>query len=299
MNNKQICRFGNIIILTILLFAVVGCSSMSANNNSSGTVVSNVPVKTERNLQNQNGNTVSTSKPVEGKLKEKTENKNDADKAISKKPASTTNETQVAKNGLGYRNGDTYLTKYQDVAAVNQIILVEQSETGASVATLFLLDKNEKGEWQEQLQCKALLGKNGIDKVREGDVRTPTGDFGFLMAFGAKDDPGSLVPYTKLTNTMYLCGDKEYYNQFIDVSRLDHRCSGNSEHLLSYVPQYNYALFIDYNKERIFGKGSAIFLHCFGSYPFTLGCVSVAEENMVKILRTVDANARICIYPGK
>ena len=286
-------------MLTILLFAVVGCSSMSANNKSSGTVVSNVPVKTERNLQNQNGNTVSTSKPVEGKLKEKTENKNDADKAISKKPASTTNETQVAKNGLGYRNGDTYLTKYQDVAAVNQIILVEQSETGASVATLFLLDKNEKGEWQEQLQCKALLGKNGIDKVREGDVRTPTGDFGFLMAFGAKDDPGSLVPYTKLTNTMYLCGDKEYYNQFIDVSRLDHRCSGNSEHLLSYVPQYNYALFIDYNKERIFGKGSAIFLHCFGSYPFTLGCVSVAEENMVKILRTVDANARICIYPGK
>lgn len=296
MDNKPVYRLGNIILLTILLFAVVGCSSMSANNKSSGTVVSNVPVKTERALQNKSGNTVSLSKPAEDKLKEKTENKNDADKAIAKKPESTTSETQVAKNGFGYRNGDIYLTKYQDVAAVNQIILVEQSEAEASAAILFLLAKNEKGEWQEQLQCKALLGKNGIDKVREGDARTPTGDFGFLMAFGAKDDPGSLVPYTKLTNTMYLCGDKEYYNQFIDVSKLDHRCSGNSEHLLSYVPQYNYALFIDYNKERIFGKGSAIFLHCFGSYPFTLGCVSVAEENMIKILRTVDANARICIY---
>ena len=299
MNNKQIWRFGNIIILTVLLFAVVGCSSMSANNKSSGTVVSNVPVKTERTLQNKSGNTVSLSKPAEDKLKEKTENKNDADKAIAKKPESTTSETQVAKNGFGYRNGDIYLTKYQDVAAVNQIILVEQSEAEASAAILFLLAKNEKGEWQEQLQCKALLGKNGIDKVREGDKRTPSGDFGFLMAFGAKEDPGSLVPYTKLTNTMYLCGDKEYYNQFIDVSKLDHRCGNNSEHLLSYIPQYNYALFIDYNKERIFGKGSAIFLHCFGSYPFTLGCVSVAEENMVKILRTVDANARICIYQGK
>lgn len=296
MNNKQVCRFGNIILLTILLFAVVGCSSMSANNKNSGTVVSNVPVKTEKTLQNKNGNTVSPSKPAEDKLKEKTENKSDADKAIAKKPESTTSEIQVDQNGFGYRNGDIYLTKYQDAAAVNQIILVEQSEAEASAATLFLLAKNDKGEWQEQLQCKALLGKNGIDKVREGDARTPTGDFGFLMAFGAKDNPGSLVPYTKLNNTMYLCGDKEYYNQFIDVSKLDHRCSGNSEHLLSYVPQYNYALFIDYNKERIFGKGSAIFLHCFGSYPFTLGCVSVAEENMVKILRTVDANARICIY---
>ena len=299
MNNKQVCRFGNIILLTILLFAVVGCSSMSANSKSSGTVVSNVPVRTERTLQNKSGNTVSPSKPAKDKLKEKTENKSDADKAIAKKPESTTSETQVAKNGFGYRIGDTYLTKYQDVAAVNQIILVEQSEAEASAATLFLLAKNDKGEWQEQLQCKALLGKNGIDKVREGDARTPTGDFGFLMAFGAKDNPGSLVPYTKLTNTMYLCGDKEYYNQFIDVSKLKHRCGGNSEHLIRYIPQYNYALFIDYNKERIFGKGSAIFLHCFGSHPFTLGCVSVAEENMAKILRTVDTNARICIYPGK
>ena len=296
MNFQSFCKLFNIFLLTVILVSEAGCSSMSAKNANSGTVVSNVPVKTESTLQNQNRNTALPSKPAEDKLKEKTENKNDADKAIAKKPESTTNETQIAKNGFGYRNGDIYLTKYQDVAAVNQIILIEQSGTEVSVATLFLLAKNEKGEWQEQLQCKAFLGKNGIDKVREGDARTPTGDFGFLMAFGAKDDPGSLVPYTKLTNTMYLCGDKEYYNQFIDVSRLEHRCGGNSEHLIRYVPQYNYALFIDYNKERILGKGSAIFLHCFGSYPFTLGCISVAEENMAKILRTVDTNARICIY---
>lgn len=139
---------------------------------------------------------------------------------------------------------------------------------------------------------------NGIDKTREGDARTPTGDYGFLMAFGAKENPGSLIPYTKLTDTMYLCGDKEYYNQFIDCSKMNHSCSNNSEHLIRYIPQYNYGVFIDYNKEGVYGKGSAIFLHCFGSYPYTMGCVSVAEENMVKILRTIDSNSRICIYPG-
>ena len=296
MRNKQFSKLGKFFLLTVLLFAIVGCSSMSANNTKPNSVVSNVPIKTERSLQVKDANDTLPAKPENEKLKKQQDNKNDTEKVIVKKPEEKKNETQVAKNGFGYRNGDTYLTKYQDVATVNQIILVEQSEAEASAATLFLLAKNEKGEWKEQLQCKALLGKNGIDKVREGDARTPTGDFGFLMAFGAKEDPGSLMPFTKLTDTMYLCGDKEYYNQFIDVSKLDHRCSGNSEHLLSYVPQYNYALFIDYNKERIFGKGSAIFLHCFGSYPFTMGCVSVAEENMVKILRTVDANARICIY---
>ena len=162
-----------------------------------------------------------------------------------------------------------------------------------------MLTKNPEESWELALQCQAYLGKNGIDKTREGDRRTPTGDYGFLMAFGAKENPGSIIPYTKLTNTMYLCGDKEYYNQFIDVSKINHTCSGNSEHLLSYIPQYNYALFLDYNKEHTYGKGSAIFLHCFGNYPFTLGCISIAEENMVKVLRTVDANARICIYSAK
>jgi len=267
MNYKSFFKRFNIFLLTLILLAEVGCSNMSAKNANSGTVVSNVPVKTERGLQN-----------------EKTESEE------------KTHETKAALKDFGYKNGNKYLTQYQNDSKVKQMILVEQSVAEVSTGTLFLLVKNEKGEWQEQLQCKALLGKNGIDKVREGDKRTPSGDFGFLMAFGAKVDPGSLVPYTKLTNTMYLCGDKEYYNQLIDVSKLEHRCGGNSEHMLSYVPQYNYGLFIDYNKERIFGKGSAIFLHCFGSYPFTLGCISVAEDNMVKILKTVDPNARICIY---
>ena len=178
-------------------------------------------------------------------------------------------------NSYGYQNGDVFLKKYQKNNAVKQILLVKQA------------------------RCNAYLGKNGIDKTQEGDRRTPTGDYGMCMAFGAKEDPGSLVPYTKLTDTMYLCGDKEYYNQFIDVSKINHICSNNSEHLIRYIPQYNYALIFDYNKENVYGKGSAIFLHCYGSYPYTLGCISVAEENMIKILKTVDKNARICIYPGK
>lgn len=299
MNFQSFCKLFNVFLLTVILMAEVGCSSMSAKNANSGTVVSSVSVKTEQSLQNEKAKNTLSAKLEEDKTKEQTENKNGKENVNAKKPEEKTNETKVVLRDFGYKNGNQYLTQYQNDSEVKQMILVEQSVAEASAGSLFLLAKNEKGEWQEQLQCKALLGKNGIDKVREGDKRTPSGDFGFLMAFGAKEDPGSLVPYTKLTNTMYLCGDKEYYNQFIDVSKLNHRCGNNSEHLISYIPQYNYALFIDYNKERIFGKGSAIFLHCFGSYPFTLGCISVAEENMVKILRMVDANARICIYPGE
>lgn len=253
-------------LFTAIVLMVIGCSSLSAKSKQNKPWVGNVPIKAETYKEN-------------------------SDKTID--------VNQIPNTEYGYRNGDKYLSNYQTNSLVKQVILIEQNEDENSVGRLFLLTKNEDNVWQEYLQCKAYLGKKGINKIREGDVRTPTGDYGFLMAFGAKDDPGSLIPYTKLTDTMYLCGDKEYYNQFIDISKLNHRCSGNSEHLLSYVPQYNYALFIDYNKEHIYGKGSAIFLHCFGNYPFTMGCVSVAEENMIKILRTVDANARICIYSAK
>ncbi len=221
-----------------------------------------------------------------------------APKKTTMQTPDTLNNTTI-KNSYGYNKGDEFLQKYQTSPAVQQIILVEQTETKKSLGKLFLLSKDAKGDWVKQLECMAYLGVNGLGKMQEGDKRTPSGDYGFLMAFGAKDNPGSLIPYTKLTDTMYLCGDKEYYNQFIDTSKIQHKCSKNSEHLIRYIPQYNYALILDYNKENVYGKGSAIFLHCFGSYPYTLGCISIAEENMIKILRTVSSTARICIYAGR
>lgn len=273
MLHNHYIRFFKITLLTAVLLLEFGCSSMNAKTTQEKPVVGNVPVKMEQRLNKDITNNFSV-KPQ----------KNEITKSVV---------------DYGYRQGDSYLTQYQNDDLVKQIILVEQSAAEVNSGKLFLLTKNENSEWQENLQCKAYLGKNGIDKVREGDAKTPTGDFGVLMAFGAKDDPGSLVPYTKLSDTMYLCGDKEYYNQFIDVSKINHTCSNNSEHLIRYIPQYNYALFIDYNKEHVYGKGSAIFLHCVGSYPYTLGCVSVTEENMVKILKAVDKNVRICIYATK
>lgn len=207
------------------------------------------------------------------------------------------NESNVVYINYGYKNGDIYLRKYQNIPSVTQLLLVEQSRNESSVGKLIVMTKRANNAWGELMKCKAYLGKNGLGKKQEGDARTPSGDYGFLMAFGAKKNPGSLIPYTKLTDSMYLCGDKEYYNQFIDVKKVSHVCSNASEQLIRYIPQYNYALFIDYNKEHVYGKGSAIFLHCFGNYPYTMGCISISEENMIKILKTITPTARICIYP--
>ena len=295
--NNSVVQISKILLLTVLLLLETSCNSMSAKTTQNKTVVSNVPVKIERNLQTDNKNNLPYKSDVETNVKKPDSKVNNDESKPVLSIVSKNKDVKAIKKEYGYRNGDKYLAEYQNNSLVQQIILVEQAETANSIGKLFLLTKNQNGDWQEILQCKAYLGKNGIDKMREGDARTPTGDYGMLMAFGAKDDPGSLIPYTKLTDTMYLCGDKEYYNQFIDVSKLNHRCSGNSEHLIRYIPTYNYALIFDYNKENVYGKGSAIFLHCFGNYSYTLGCVSVAEENMIKILRTTDINSRICIFP--
>ena len=184
--------------------------------------------------------------------------------------------------------------KYLKSEKVNQLILVQY--TGGSNAEVKLLVKYRKGStlfWKETLACNGYVGKNGIDKTREGDMRTPTGDWGILSAFGIKNDPGTKLPYRHLTDDVYCCGDKVAYNRMISINEVPHKCTG--EHMVKYAPAYNYGFFLDYNKECEFGKGSAIFFHCCGSSKSTAGCISVDEPNMVKILQSISINARIIV----
>lgn len=63
------------------------------------------------------------------------------------------------------------------------------------------------------------------------------------------------------------------------------------------TPYYNYALNLDYNKERTPGEGSAIFLHCFkaSGYQGSSGCICLPESRMKELLGLVDTNTRIVI----
>lgn len=143
------------------------------------------------------------------------------------------------------------------------------------------------------LECNAYIGKNGLGKKTEGDGKTPKGTFHILTAFGIKPDPGTALPYVKIGEETYCCADPEFYNLLIDIREHPHQCTG--EHMSDYVPEYNYGFFIDYNKECIFGLGSAIFFHCKGGKTYTGGCVAIDETSMVSILKTIDADTVIVI----
>ena len=185
--------------------------------------------------------------------------------------------------------------KYLNDDSVKQIITV-QATTGSN-AVVKLFEKTVEGDrniWTETLCCDAFIGKEGLGKTKEGDNKTPIGDFGIITAFGIKDDPGTSLPYIKADENTYCCGDSNFYNQMIDISEHPHDCA-DGEHIIDYTPEYNYGIFVDYNKEGTPGLGSAIFFHCAGANTYTGGCIAVSEENMLKILKTVDSGARIII----
>ena len=61
------------------------------------------------------------------------------------------------------------------------------------------------GKYVKVFDCPALVGKNGPGKQSEGDTKTPLGTWEIGEAYGIKDDPGSKLPYTKVTDDMYWC----------------------------------------------------------------------------------------------
>ena len=172
--------------------------------------------------------------------------------------------------------------------------LLEVRYTGGTRANIVLRQKQNKA-WKTVLSCQGYVGAAGIGDAYEGSTRTPEGDFGITRAFGINGNPGSRLPYVKVTNAMYWCSDSSYYNQLIDIYDHPHWCTG--EHLIDYSPDYDYGLFFDYNTNPVvYGKGSAFFVHCKGRHDYTAGCISMSESNMVKVIRTVSSGARLIIH---
>lgn len=131
------------------------------------------------------------------------------------------------------------------------------------------------------------IGKNGVEKTGEGDAKTPSGTMHITGAFGVKENPGTKINYLTVTPSIYACDeDCEFYNQIIDTAAVHHNCKG--EDMYHIVPQYNYGLMTDFNKECKYPNGSNIFIHCKGPKTYTGGCIAFDEDKMIEILRNCD-----------
>ncbi|MGI6221579.1 MAG: L,D-transpeptidase family protein [Coriobacteriales bacterium] len=189
-----------------------------------------------------------------------------------------------------------------DAAADSQrVFVVAAFDKDATDAWVSLHEKGDDGTWHMVMTTPGFIGKNGLDKTKEGDAKTPTGVFHFNRAFGIADDPGCAIPYVKVDDNTYWSADPRegfHYNELVnlaDLPGLDVE-SGDSEHIVDYPYHYQYCLNISYNEEGTPGLGSAIFLHCLGpAKPFTGGCVAIPEDQMRFVMQRVDENTAVVI----
>lgn len=207
------------------------------------------------------------------------------------------NSIRIA-NAQGSPFWDNLLDKYRDDARVRQVIFVQYLGGSDAQVLLYAKGKAPKSDWTLLRSCDGYVGKNGINKEREGDLKTPAGEYDIFSAVGIEANPGTKADYILLDEHIY-CADGPYYNRLLDDRDvpLDEIMKYNGDPMNDGSPQFDYGLFIAYNKERKPGKGSQIYLHCFGTNPYTMGCVAVSREDMKYILQNVDNNVKICIFP--
>ena len=176
---------------------------------------------------------------------------------------------------------------------------VKTATDGDFHATLTIY-KAENGRYSPVFECPAVVGKNGPGKQSEGDTKTPLGTWTIGEAYGINDDPGAIVPYTKVTDDMYWCAtgsNGKKYNTLIYRSDDPTADYSEDEHLIDYPVVYNYLLDLGYNRAGAPYAGNAIFLHCWrGPDSPTGGCVAISEEDMITVLRTVTPGTAVTIY---
>jgi len=173
------------------------------------------------------------------------------------------------------------------VGNAQQVVIVTSASWTTDVATLQTFEKTGT-TWRAVFPAMAAhIGRAGFsaDK-REGDLKTPTGRYSFGTMFGQRANPGVKFPYRQADSQSVWVDDvhSPYYNTWQENAAL------SGEHLASagYATAYAYAVDIAYNTSPVVpGKGSAIFLHV-STGGGTAGCVSIAQSNLLTVLRWLD-----------
>ena len=211
----------------------------------------------------------------------------------------------LSVNTGDYQGIDTaspdWVAKLDAAKSSDQILTVAAYDEKATDAWIALHEKKADGKWHMVMTTPGFIGKNGLGKDKEGDTKTPIGEYKFNRAFGIADDPGCAIPYVKVDQDTYWSGDQRpgfHYNELVslkDLPDLDIK-SGDSEHIIDYPYHYQYCLNISYNEAGTPGKGSAIFLHCLGpAKPFTGGCVAIPEDHMKYVMKHVNDKTAVVI----
>lgn len=196
----------------------------------------------------------------------------------------------VSSRYLSSKKPQNYANRLKTIDKNNQLILVTSSGRKSSKADIRTYERNKKGKWVLVMKVKGHIGKYGFTtKKTEGNSETPVGKYSIGTAFGQIGNPGTKLPFRKITNDDVWVDDptSKLYNSWQSRKKTKHlwKSAENMNHKL-----YKYGFVINYNTKRIPNKGSAIFFHIGDSY--TLGCTATSETNVIRILKWLDPDKK-------
>ena len=148
----------------------------------------------------------------------------------------------------------------------------------------------------DEFKFKCAIGKNGLKKNKiEGDKSTPKGIFSLGKLYYRSDrvpKPETNLTTKKITKNLGWCdiSNNKYYNQ--EVSSLK---NVNKEKFFRKDNKYDYLIIINYNKNKIKNKGSAIFIHLTRDYKATNGCIAVNENDFLILAKLITKKTHIKI----
>ncbi|WP_299529847.1 L,D-transpeptidase family protein [uncultured Streptomyces sp.] len=168
------------------------------------------------------------------------------------------------------------------------VVTGEDADSNRSTAVLYARD-SPAADWRPVTGLwPAHNGMQGWTGFHEaGDLRSPTGVYALTDAGGLLPDPGTLLPYDQHE---YFATDGEgFFGESLEGS-------------------FDYVVAINYNRTpgmspldrtRPLGaeRGGGIWIHVDHGGP-TQGCVSVEEEHMEELLRTLDPAKQPVIVMG-
>jgi L,D-peptidoglycan transpeptidase YkuD (ErfK/YbiS/YcfS/YnhG family) len=188
----------------------------------------------------------------------------------------------------------------------SEVVTVTAPTASSTYATVEAWSRQADGRFKRvAVFTSARVGSQGIGRASEATSHTPAGQFPLSQPFGVRANPGTSLPYLHVDrNDVWTGSTGSVINQH-------RRCApgtcpsgyGAIERLSSYPGPYSYGVFIGYNAPAPYGTGavrgagSAFFLHVKNAYA-TGGCVAVAQDQMVWLLRWLRADAHPIISIG-
>jgi L,D-peptidoglycan transpeptidase YkuD (ErfK/YbiS/YcfS/YnhG family) len=184
----------------------------------------------------------------------------------------------------------------------SQILLVTNEHAAASRGMLYVLEKSDNLWHGAFPPFSALIGKKGFappGEKKEGDGRTPSGVFALKRTFGHAQKIGSLMPYRQAGIEDIWVDDASAadYNHWVRKGET----TANSFELMKREDDcYKYGIIVEYNTDPVVpGAGSAIFIHVRrGEDTPTLGCIALAESDMLKLLGWLNPKAEPLVVLG-